>query len=252
MELGIRGRKALVLGGSRGLGRGVALALAKEGANVGIIARSEKELTAVHAEIGGSEGGHGYVAADLTHPDALLPAIECLEKSVGEFDIVVHAIGGPTQTRDPLSSYEKWEESIHLNAGIAISANARLIPGMQKRAWGRVVHISSISASHLLGDSLYAASKAFLRSYSKTLGRAVAVDNVVVSCVLPGAFAFDGSNWDRIAKTDPEKYRAFVEQHLARKVIGSVDEIVPLVLVLASEHAAFAAAAELNIDGGTY
>lgn len=248
MELGLQGKRALVTGASRGLGRAVARALAHEGCHVAALARTERDLQSLIEEMGGNT--HSYYACDLTAPGAVAEALSHVKQNV-PFDVVIHALGGSGTARDPLSSWQEWNHALYFNAGVAIEINNHVIPSMKENKWGRVVHISSISGEHLRGNPLYATAKSFLTNYATVLGRSLAEHGVVVSSVLPGAFAFPGSHWDSVARQEPEKMKTFLEQHMARGKIGSVDEIVPFVLLLASEHATFAQGAIINVDGGT-
>jgi 3-oxoacyl-[acyl-carrier protein] reductase len=117
--------------------------------------------------------------------------------------------------------------------------------------WGRVVHISSISAESLRGSAPYGAAKAYLNAYVKGLGRAVAPSGVVVSAVMPGAIWAEGGHWDRMRKERPEVEPDFLRHHHAIGRLGTAEEIAPAVLFLASRHVTFAPAAIVPIDGGT-
>ena len=251
MDLGIQDRIVLIAGASRGLGAATARYFAAEGCRVGMVARSGDKLLELHDSIGGDAAGHSFVALDLLEKGAPEHAVKELESRMGDFDIVINVVGGGLAARDPLSSAGDWMLSWQFNVGIAIQINNRVIPGMKSKKWGRIVHVSSISGRHLLGDSLYSASKAFLNSYSKTLARKVAQDGIVVSSVLPGVFEFEDSYWEQLKKKDPLRVKTLLTEHMFCKRIGTVGEIAPFILLLASEHASFAHGAEFNIDGGT-
>ena len=248
MDLELTGKRVLVTGGSQGIGKAIALSFAKEGANVSVISRREDVLQQVCTQMG---EGHSYFVGDLLEAGVPLNAVQVLEKEGGPFDIVVHNVGGPLEHRSALSSIEAWQKVWQFNVGIAIEMNNHIVPSMQKRGWGRVIHISSISGESLRGRAPYAVSKCALRAYTKTLGREVAKDGVVVSAVLPGAIAYDGSYWDKAKEEAPEKLADFLRHHQAIGRMGTPEEIAAFVLFLSSPHASFATGAMLGIDGGS-
>ncbi len=250
MNLGIGNKRVLVVGASRGIGRAIAGAYAEEGGRVTTIARNEEGLESLLAQIGGKERGHAYVVADLMADEAPTRIAQSLLENRGPFDVVVHNVGGPMDVRDPLSPMGEWRRVWQFNAGIAIEMNTHLIPPMQKQRWGRVIHISSVSGVMLRGCPPYASAKAYLNAYTKTLGRALAADGVVVSAIMPGAVAFENSYWDNTAKTDPDRMHDFLRHHQAVGRMGTPEEIACFAVFMGSELATFSQAAVIPVDGG--
>ena len=152
MDLGIKGKRVLVTGASQGVGRATALAFAKEGCRVAILSRREEELRQVVFEMGGEEKGHDYYVVDLMKMGAPAAAVEELIQRGGDFDIIVHNVGGTLNIKDPLSLSSDWAKVWQFNLGIAIDINAVVVPPMQQKKWGRVIHISSISGENLRGS----------------------------------------------------------------------------------------------------
>jgi 3-oxoacyl-[acyl-carrier protein] reductase len=251
MDLGIRGKNVLITGASQGIGLACALAFAAEGCRVAITARREPALRAAVERMGGSKAGHRFAAVDLMAPNAATEAAARLSDGDAPFDIVVHNLGGTLDLKDPLAPSEAWNKVWRFNVGVAIDMNAVLIPPMIERKWGRVVHISSISAESLRGSAPYGAAKAYLNAYVKGLGRAVAPSGVIVSAVMPGAIWSEGGHWDRMRKERPEVEPDFLRHHHAIGRLGTAEEIAPAVLFLASQHVTFAPATIVPIDGGT-
>ena len=123
---------------------------------------------------------------------------------------------------------------------------------MAKKKWGRVVHISSISA--IDGDAKvpYAASKAYLNAYLKGLSKIHIKNNIVFSGVMPGPLLTPGKFWSKQLKKNPSKVKKFIENHYSIKRFGNAKEISPFILLLCSKHASYAAGSLINIDGGKY
>ena len=250
MELGIHDKHVLVVGASRGIGKAIATAYAGEGGGVTGIARDEGALRSVFAAMGGSAGQHAYYAADLMIDGTPTGMAARILDERGPVDIVVHNVGGPLEVRDPLAPASEWRRVWQFNIGHAIEMNALLIPRMIERRWGRVIHISSISARMLRGCPAYASAKAYVNAYATTLGRAVAATGVVVSALMPGAVAFPGSYWDLRGRREPEVLHDFLRHHQAVGRMGTPEEVASFALFMGSELVTFSQAALIPVDGG--
>lgn len=257
MDLGINGKKVLVVGASKNIGAAIAKGFAAEGCIVTAVARDEKLLEALVRQLGGPQKGHGYIAADLLEEGVPTNVAQELLKLYGPFDIVVHNVGGALGCKDPLGKINDWERVWKFNVGISIEMNRILVPAMIKKRWGRVIHISSISAevgeplSNKYGGALpYAAAKAYLNSYVKGLGRELAKENIIVSAVMPGIVLSKGKYWDKLREKDPKMADEFVERHYSIGRFGKPEEIAPFVVFMASEQASFAAGSIVPLDGG--
>lgn len=250
VDLGIANKRVLITGASRGLGLAVARAFAAEGARLSLVARDEQRLAELVAELGGDGLEHDFVSADLMVPGAPTRVGKQVLRS-GPVEIVVHNVGGTLQVRNPLSPAEDWLRVWQYNVGIAIELNRVIVPPMQERRWGRVIHISSTAGDELRGSAPYAVSKAYLNAYTKTLGRALAPDGVVVSAVLPGAFIAPGNHWDFRSRENPEMVKDFLRHHAAIGRLGTPEDIAPFALFMASEQAVFANASLVPVSGGS-
>ena len=256
MDFGIKDKRVLVTGASQGIGKEIALAFAQEGCLVTIIARKEDELKNVINQMKGK--GHDYYVADLmSEGKPTMTAIKLLEQNK-RYDIVVHNIGGTLDIKDIFSPVEDWAKVWQLNVGIAIEMNRFLVPPMQEQKWGRIIHISSISAESLRGAGPYGAAKAYVNAYVKVLGRALAPDGIVVSALMPGSIYAPHGPWDENSdknKHDKEafyKKRAdFLRHHHAIGRLGLAKEIAPFAVFMASQQVTFAQGSIINIDGGT-
>lgn len=249
LELGIKEKNVLIVGASKGIGRGIAKAFAEEKANITAVARTEELMNEVKnecLEIGCPS--FNCVIEDIMECDTKEFA-ESLSKNFGDFDIVVHNVGGSLISRDPLGGAEEWNYALKFNAVASIDMNSVLIPPMIEKGWGRVIQISSISAKMLRGNPLYASAKAFLDAYVTTVGRSLAPKGVVLSSVQPGAVAFPGSYWDKFVKEGHPRVNDFLSHHQAINRFGTPKEIADVVLFMASEQASFMPSAIIPVDG---
>ena len=249
MELGLKGNTVLIVGASKGIGRGIVKAFAGEKTNLVIVARSAELLNEVKKEAM-AEGAQSCeaVVQDIMDCDTAKFAKGLLE-TYGTFDVIVHNVGGSLISRNHLAGAEDWNYALKFNAVAAIDMNSVLIPPMIEARHGHVVHISSISAVMLRGNPLYASAKAFLNAYITTVGRQLAGSGVVMASVMPGAVAFPGSYWDKFIKARHPRCDDFLRHHQAANRFGSPEEIANVVLFMASDKASFMQATNIPVDG---
>lgn len=244
MDLGLSGRTALVTGASKGLGLGIARALAAEGARVCISSRSRERIDAAAAKI----GARGYVH-DSGNLDAAQELVETVEADIGPLDILVANTGGPPTDADPLGfTREQWEEAYRKLVQTPMALVDRTLPGMRERGFGRVLAVSSSAVREPIPVLMLSNShRSALLAAFKTLARAVAGDGVTVNSLLPGRIATD-----RIAETTgslEEAERRAREQVPAGR-LGTVDEFGAVAAFLCSDQAAYVTGTAMLVDGG--
>jgi 3-oxoacyl-[acyl-carrier protein] reductase len=245
MDLGINGRVALVMGASKGIGRGIAGSLTREGAKVAIASRSRERLDAVAEELGGDVTGFVADAGDL---DRLAELPGEVEVALGPIDILVANTGGPPSGRALDNSVEEWEEAYRsLVLGVRVLVEG-VLPGMRERGWGRIVNVGSNSTVEpiptlAISNSVRQAAVGFL----KTLSREVAADGVTINTVVTGKFATD-----RLAESEGSMKNAerSARETVPAKRLGLPEEFGDLVAFLASDRAAYVTGTTIPIDGG--
>ena len=250
MKLDLGGKHVLVTGASQGIGRALALGFAAEGAFVSVAARRAERLAAVVAEMGGDKAGHGFSALDLMAPDGPARFVDESIRRRGPISIVVHNLGGTMGVADNLPSAEEAARVWRFNAGIALDINRLVVPDMTERKWGRLIHLSSDSAVTARGRTAYGAAKAYLNAYVRSMGRELARNNVIASAVMPGAIDTPDGVWRQRMAEDPSAVGTYLRFYQPIGRLGAMSEIVPFVLLLASDHGGFAAGTVLPITGG--
>lgn len=247
MDLGISGKRALVTGASRGLGRAIAEDLAAEGVRVAVVARSRAELDEFVAANG---EGHCALASDLVQEGAPQALVEALREQFGLPDIIVHNVGGTLGVTDPLCGVGEWRASYRFNLEIAVELNHLLMPHLVAQRWGRVLHMSSIASLENQGPPTYCAMKAALTAYTRSVGRYVSAHNVAVSALLPGAVLTAGGYWEQASRERPEHVDRYLRERMAIQRFGTPQEISRLAVFLCSEHASFVSGTAFTVDGG--
>jgi 3-oxoacyl-[acyl-carrier protein] reductase len=245
MDLGIAGRVALVTGASRGLGRGIAAALAAEGVKVAITSRSWERIEPAAREIG-AVLALAHDSADLDGVGALVTRVE---DELGPLDMLVTNTGGPPAGPDPLGfTREQWEAAYRDLVRFPLALVERTLPGMRTRGWGRVLNVSSSSVREPIdGLMLSNAHRTGTLAAFKTIARQVARDGVTVNTLVTGRIATD-----RIIELAGS--RAAAEEAAAHDIpagrLGTVEEYAAAAAFLCSEPARYITGVALPVDGG--
>ena len=250
MDLGIDGKRAVVTGGGRGLGSAIAINLANEGVKVGVISRTKSDLKIVVEEIGGQEKGHYAIACDLTELDSPKKVFQKLKEDFGETDILINNLGDSLDIKDPFCSLEDWGKLYRINLEVAIELNNLIIPTMKKKKWGRIINISSISSLENQGTVPFCSIKAALTAYSRSMGRVLAPDGIIMVSILPGAVFTENGYWDITSKTRPEHVEKYLNERMAIRRFGTLDEIGTVVTFFCSQQASFCVGSTVVVDGG--
>jgi 3-oxoacyl-[acyl-carrier protein] reductase len=240
MDLRISGKVALVTGASKGLGLGVAQALAREGAVVAISSRSRERIEPAADGI----GAVGFVH-DASDVEGAKDLVRRVGDELGPIDILVANSGGPTASPDALSfSHEQWRAAYELLLLGAISLVEAVLPGMRSRGWGRVLSLSSSVVREPSPTLVLSSShRAGLLAALKTIARQVAADGVTVNTLLPGVIATDRAR--ELGSDSPERLKQVPAGRL-----GSVEEFAAAAAFMCSERASYITGTALLVDGG--
>ncbi len=252
MDMGISGKNALVTGGSRGLGRQAALALAREGVNVAMCARGEERLNETADEVRELGVKVSTAVADLGKPEEAEQLVQATISELGQIDILVNNVGGSMGTSDLLnSSIDDFQAVMEVNLWSAVRLMKLTLPGMKDRSWGRVINIASIYGREHGGTAPYMTAKAAMIAATKHAAMTMASEGVTVNAIAPGSILFPGGSWDRfINNNTPEDVDEFIERNLPAGKFGWPEPIGATVAFLASAHADLILGACINVDGG--
>ena len=251
MDVGLRDRIALVTGGSRGIGRAIALGLAAEGCDVAIVARGVEDLQRTADEI--SALGVRAFSLQLDIRDAAAPA-QAVARTVAELGgihVLVNNVGGSAgDTGFMTGTDEHWSTTLDLNLWAAVRASRAAVPLMKAGGWGRIVHITSIYGREGGGPPAYNAAKSAMNSLATSMAHELAPFGITVNAVAPGSILFPGGGWERRQRRDPEGIAAFVERDMPMGRFGRPEEVAAVATFLASEQASLVTGACINVDGG--
>jgi 3-oxoacyl-[acyl-carrier protein] reductase len=254
MDLGLSGKRALVLGGTKGLGRGIAAALAMEGAVVSVTGRVQSEADAAAASIAASARGF---ALDLTKPDALSAFLGQVLSEIGSVDILVLNGGGPRPSSASEIDPDYWRNQFDAMVLSAMRITSHFLPSMMQNRWGRIIAVGSTSIREPIpGLTASNALRSALAGWMKTLATEVASHGITVNMMLPGSLATDRTlSFD---KADAEKEGLPLEQVAARSQAqipagryGTPEEFGAVGAFLASQQASYITGVAIPVDGGS-
>jgi len=244
----LRGKRILITGASRGLGQSCAEAFARVGSNVLLTGRAADRLAQIRSSMERPED-HAVFAGDLTGREVIQQLIEVAGR-FGDLDAILHVMGGGLGLRDPLLSWEHFAALFNTNLAAAAEINRHLIPGMIERKAGNIVHVCSIASTEAVGSVGYNTIKAALAAYTRSLGRTLASTGVIVTGILPGGFAAPDNAMARLQQLDPKMLEQWIADREPRKRLGVPEEIIPLMMFLASRKATMMAGCCVPIDAG--
>ena len=245
MKLELNGRNAVIAGGSRGIGRAIALAYAAAGANVSICARGEQALRETQTEL--KAFGHTVHAAtcDLGDGDAVKAYVASAAEALGGIGVLVNNASGFGSSDDEAG----WAASINVDLMASVRASYAALPYLEKSK-GAIIHISSISG--LIPSARtppYGAVKAALIQYTLTQAAQLGSKHIRVNCIAPGSIEFPGGTWEKRKTDNPALYNA-VHDSIRFGRLGTPGEVANVALFLASDAASWVTGQTIVVDGG--
>ena len=246
VNVSFAGKKAVVTGGSRGIGRSIALAFAGNGANLAICARGGDGLRSAEVELREHGGTVFAMACDVGDGPALTRFIEAAAGALGGIDILVNNASGVGLSDDE----EGWLASINIDLMATVRASRAAVPFMERAGGGSIVNIASISGLMAVARALpYAAVKAAIVNYTKGQALALAARRIRVNAIAPGSIEFPGGVWDQRKHSNPELYRGTLGK-IPWGRFGGPEEIASVALFLAGDMSSWVTGQTIVVDGG--
>ncbi|MCX5909906.1 MAG: SDR family oxidoreductase [Deltaproteobacteria bacterium] len=250
MDLMLKGKVAMISGGSRGIGLCIARDLAAEGCHLVISARGKEGLKQAVEEINRQGGGRAMAfTGDVIQrgvPEAFLQ--ETLAAH-GGVDILVNNVGGAEPKRLPETTDDDWQKAFEQNLFQAVRLSRLVLPELKKRGGGSILNIASIAGRESGSAMTYNAAKAAMISFSKALAQETAKDNIRVNSLAPGSILFPGGVWERRIAAAPDGLRGFIASSLPFGRFGRPEEISAVAVFMVSPRASLVHGACWNVDG---
>ena len=247
MNLELSGKNAVITGASKGIGRSIALALATEGANVAICARGKEALQLTEKEILGTGVKVFAEVCDVGNHTDVDRFIENARSSLGSVDILVNNVSA-LSLGDGLKD---WDASINIDLMASVWTTEKVVPWMSEAGGGSILFISSISGLESGSPPSYAAAKAAIISYSKTMAIQLAPSHIRVNTIAPGSIEFDGGLW-ALTKDGNRAFYDIVLGSIPSGRMGTPDEVGKVAAFIVSPAASWVTGTCLSVDGGQH
>ena len=259
MDLGIKGKTALVTASSKGIGRAVAESLTEEGCKVAICSRDKDELLKTAAEIKKKYGAEPmWCVCDLNKYKDIENTVSGVVKELGEIDILVNNCGGPDPGTFQQLNESQWQAAFEQVLMSAVRFCNLVVPDMIIQEWGRIVNITSVAVKQPIDNLMLSNSlRNGLTGFAKTLSNEVAKYNITVNNVAPG-YTLTNRLYDlavhraKQSGDSHEKILADMAKDIPMNRLGSPDEIASVTVFLASKHASYITGNTISVDGGRY
>ncbi len=258
MELGLQNRVAMVSAASKGIGKGIAKSLVREGCLVSICARSQDALQEAREDLIKENPGARVLAfsCDVSKPDELKNWHSATVRELGDVDILVTNTGGPPPGRFSEITEEKWKLGVESTLMNVIRLCNLVLPGMKERGWGRIVHITSLAAKQPI-DILTISNtlRAGISALTKTMSNEFAASGICVNALLPGHILTDRQmELNQIKAKERgitvDEYAKRSQSHIPAGRYGTTREIGDVVAFLCSDRASYVSGVSLQVDGG--
>ena len=247
MDLGLNGKRAILLGGSRGLGFYTAKLLADEGCTVALCARGADGVQKAVAHLNASATGRHYGAAvDLADGEATRAFVAQAITELGGLDLIIHSASG----FDTVGDEEGWARSFQVDIMAGVRAVEQALPALRESDHASITFIGSMASKYYFGRrNAYGSVKGAMRVYANELAQSLGGDGIRCNVVSPGATYFPGGEWDIVKQSRPEFYRK-VEQLIPLGRLGTGEEVARVIVFVASPAANWINAAHVVADGG--
>ncbi|MDA0682989.1 MAG: SDR family NAD(P)-dependent oxidoreductase [Bacteroidetes bacterium] len=251
MQLGLKGKSAIVTGGSRGIGKAIAQSLAAEGCRLLVCARGEEALMETVNELRSSGADAHGLTVDITDLGAAKQLADKATELFGGVDVLVASAGGNRRGQFADSTDQDWDDILELNLKAHLRSAREVIPSMKASGSGSIVFISSIFGREAggAGLSIYNTTKSALISAAKIMAIELGKDGIRVNSVAPGSIRFPGGSWDKRCISDPEGMATFISENIPLGRFGTAEEVADVVTFLSSERASWVSGACITVDG---
>lgn len=255
MDFGLKGRVAMVAAASKGIGKACALAMAQEGCKVSICSRDAKTLMETGKEIEAFSDAMVLVA-DVSSAHSLENWYQATVESFGQVDILITNTGGPPVSRFMQLTDEQWLAGVESTVMNVVRLSRLVIPGMQQRRWGRIIHLTSLVAKQPVDElTISSTLRAGLSGLTKTMANQLGPENITVNAVLMGHILTDRQYHlaDVRVKERGITHEKYFEQQATEiplRRLGEPREVGEVVAFLASERASYLTGVSLQVDGG--
>jgi 3-oxoacyl-[acyl-carrier protein] reductase len=250
----LAGKKALITGGSRGIGGAIAVALAQAGASIAIFGRDFESLKKQQQRLVDYGVDVEIFPCDVLDAEQVSESWAALEAKWGGVDILINNVGGGGRwgseniLKTPLFT---WDEVLRKNLGVAIQLTSACLPFMKSKGWGRVLTVTSIYGVSIGGRPWFNIAKVAQTTLTKNLAKNLDFtrNGITFNSIAPGAVFIEGTGWSEMEKNNPEEFRKFLDS-LPLGRMGKPEEVASLALYICSKQSSYLNGSSITLDGG--
>lgn len=255
MDLGLKGKYVLITGGSHGIGRAIALSLAKEGCHVAICSRTQSRIDETMSMLREFSGEHIGLICDVLVPSDISKVMDELRDKWIKVDILINNVGGGGRwgSEDIIATDELvWQEVYDKNAGAAISFTRQVLPYMKESGWGRVITITSIFGSMSGGRPWFNMAKTAQMTLMKNLSgnKELVRSGITFNTVAPGCIMIPNTGWEEQMISNPQAFQKMLDKDYPLGRMGKPEEVADVVTFLCSTRSSLVNGASILVDGG--
>ena len=244
MELGLNGKRVIITGASKGIGKAVAVSMGAEGAHLALCARGKESLEETHAELKKQGVTVFSEICDVGEKEQLENFLQNSVDSLGGVDVLINNTSGFGLTDDE----QGWKISFDVDLMASVRATQTVVPWLESAGGGSVIHVSSISGMEAGSPPAYAAVKAALINHAKTMAQELAPKNIRVNCVAPGSIWIDGGFWNIVKDNNSDMYEGVLSS-IPFGRLGTAQEVADVITFLASGRASWVSGTTVVVDG---
>jgi len=243
------GKKIIITGASYGLGAMACKFFSERDAKIAMLSRSKKKMDTIKSKMK-NPTNHISIKVDLLKNNDVEKAFKKAKKFLKNIDIILHVAGGGFGLKENLIKNNDLKTLFQINVGAPAEINRLVIKSKSRNKILNLVHVGSVTSREAVGSVGYNTAKSALAAYVKSLGRVVYKNNVIATGILPGGFIAPGNSMDKFKKRNLKDYNKFIQTRIPRGVMGSANDILPMLLFLCSRHSSMMGGCLVPIDGG--
>jgi len=255
LKINLKNKNVLISGGTHGIGKAIAISLAKSGCNVAVFSKSRERVDKIDRELSQICDQHMAMACDVFNKEDCTQVVNNIKKNWGHIDILINNVGGGGRWGKECileTEFNVWEEVMHKNFFSSVFFINSFLQNMIDNKWGRVICITSIYGKDIGGRPWFNVAKSSQNVLIKNLSqkKRYSSKNITFNSIAPGPIYIEKTGWSEMKNKNPSEFKKYVENNIPRGIMGTAEEVANVALFLCSNEASIINGATIPCDGG--